>query len=115
LGKARISGDRLSSFSNTSSAAYPRRRSPDGGDQRRLVDHRSACDVDERSLQTQRVEHIRVDEVPRVRPALAGDHKKMAPARQLDDVRDELVRRVGLPARTVIENLHVSSCGVVCA
>src|SRR5262249_56830608 len=56
--------------------------------ERVLVDHAAARDVDERALRTERVDDGGRDEVPRLRTALTRDHEIIAAPRQLDRLGD---------------------------
>src|SRR5262249_11331033 len=74
--------------------------------ERVLVDHAAARDVDERALRTERVDDGGRDEVPRLRTALTRDHEIIAAPRQLDRIGDVFVRHIGFATRPVVDHAH---------
>ncbi len=72
-----------------------------GGDQRLLVDHRAARDVDQIAVAAEPIERRAADQVARRLAARAAQHQHVGPLRQLQYVADERPRRVrlGTPRR----------------
>ena len=66
LHRERAPPGRCGSFQKTSSAAPAMRFSFERRDQRRFVDDGPARDVHEKPFGTERVEHARIDETPRL-------------------------------------------------
>jgi hypothetical protein len=75
--------------------------------QHRLVDHRAARDVDEVALGAECVEHLRVDELARLRAARRDDHQHVAVLRECHRVRVVRIRRILLVA-VVVADLHAA-------
>ena len=75
-------------------------------DQRGLVDHAPARNVDERTRRPESIDDGSRDQMTGLGAASAGDHQIIALSRQFDDVGDVLVRHLGLAPRTTINDAH---------
>ncbi len=81
-----------------------------GGDQRRLIHHAAARDVDENAFRAQRFQHPGVDHVAGVGTGRSRHHQEIAFPRQVDQIGQEAIRRLQFGA-VGIENLHAEALG----